>query len=124
MDSDILDTSDAKALPVAELLRRVALELRDLVQTVDGLQLLVGDLAPRGAGCDASVVKRLQDFDRLGQTLSGVADFSEALGSAAPDHWRLNPHPASRIVLLADLAARLASRERAPSAAAGVVGEF
>jgi hypothetical protein len=69
-------------------------------------------------------MRQLQNFDSLSQTICGLADFTEALGGAAPEHWRLNPHPASRAVLLSDLAVRLVANERAPAANASAAGEF
>jgi hypothetical protein len=124
MEPDFFETPDAKTTPVADLLRRIARELRDLSRTVDDLQLSVGGLVSGGAAHDAGAMRQLQNFDSLGQTISGLADFTQALGGAAPEHWRLNPHPASRVVLLSDLAVRLVSNERAPAADASAAGEF
>jgi hypothetical protein len=124
MESDSFETFD-KTMPLADLLRRIAVELRDLTQTVDDLQLVVGRLVSGGAMRDGNAVHQLQNFDRLGQTIAGIADFTETLIGSVPEHWRLNPHPASRAVLLSDLAARLVSRhERAPEAIAQDAGEF
>jgi hypothetical protein len=124
MDPDFFETPDAKTTPVADLLRRIAVELRDLTQTVDDLQLAVGGLVSSSAAHDACAMHQLQNFDALSQTLSGLADFTQALGDAASEHWRLNPHPASRVVLLSDLAVRLVSNEPAPAAEASAAGEF
>ena len=113
MEPDPSQTFDPGMTPVADLLRRIAAELRDLAQTVDDLQQAVGALGSAGAARDPRAMRQLQNFDSLSQTIAGVADFTEALGAAAPERWRLNPHPASRIVRLSDLAARLVSRQRA-----------
>jgi hypothetical protein len=123
MEPDPSLTCDPGMTPVADLLRRIAAELRDLAQTVDDLQQAVGGL---GAARDARAIRQLQNFDSLSQTIAGVADFTEALGEAAPERWRLNPHPASRVVRLSDLAARLVSRRRAPpdASAAGELELF
>lgn len=121
MEPDPFETPDARTTPVADLLRRIAAELRDLARTVDDLQQAVGGLA--GAARDAGAMRQLQNFDSLSQNLSGVADFTEALGEAAPERWRLNPHSASRVVRLSDLAARLVSRRRA-SPEASAAGEL
>lgn len=94
-------------MPVADLLRRMAHELRHLTPVVDNLQTLVGDLVSANGVRDSDVAHQLQQFDSLGQTLSAIADFAEALSGDAPRDWLLNPHSASRAVLLSDLAARL-----------------
>ena len=84
-----------------------------------------------GASCrrasirDGGTARQLQHFDSLGQTLSAIADFAEALSGDAPPEWLLNPHSASRAVLLSDLAARLVSHlEAPPEAGASVAGEL
>jgi hypothetical protein len=110
------ETLESNAMPVADLLRNVADELRNLTQVVDDLQLLVARLVSISAIQDGGVMRDLQNFDRLGQTLSGVANFAEALGVAANDDWSLNPLSASRAVHLSALAARLASRDRTAAA--------
>lgn len=104
------ETPKSRTMPVADLLQRIAEELRDLSLVVDDLQSLVGRLVSASAIRDSDAMRELQNFDRLGQNLSGVASFAEALGAAAPGDWLLNPHPASRAVLLSDLAARLVSQ--------------
>lgn len=115
----------SKTLPVADLLRRMAQELRQLTPVVDNLQLLVGQLVSASAIRDSGVAHQLQHFDSLGQTLAAIADFADALSGDAPPEWLLNPHSASRAVLLSDLAARLVSQlESTPVAAAAVAGEF
>jgi hypothetical protein len=125
MDSDAFETSNSKTVPVADLLRRIAQELRDLTQTIDDLQQVLGRLVSNSAVRDSGSVRELQNFDRLGQTMSGIADFVDALGEDAPADWRLNPHPASRVLLLSELAVRLVSQNaRAPVPASQEAGEF
>lgn len=116
----------SKAVPVADLLRRMAQELRHLTPVVDNLQLLVGRLVSASIMQDSNMAHQLQHFDSLGQTLSAIADFAEALGGDAPAEWLLNPHSASRAVLLSDLAERLVSHLESPSILnpPAVAGEF
>jgi hypothetical protein len=111
----------SRTIPVADLLQHIADELRDVTRVVDNLQLLVARLVAVSAIRDGDVMRELQDFDRLGQTLSGVANFAEALGLAAHPDWAVNPHPAAHAVHLSDLAARLVSRQEktAPTGAVG-----
>jgi hypothetical protein len=124
METDFLETPDARTMPATELLRRIAVELRGVAQTVDDLQLALGSLFSSGAARDASAIRQLQNFDSLSQAISGIADFTQALGGAAPEHWRMNPHPASRVVRLSDLAARLVANERTRAPDASAAGEL
>ncbi|MGA2793267.1 MAG: hypothetical protein ABSE69_06980 [Roseiarcus sp.] len=125
MESKFSATSHSRAMPVADLLRRMGKELRDLTHTVERLQLVVGRLVSGGGMRDSDAVHELQHFDRLGQTLSAIADFAEALSGDAPAQWLLNPHSASRAVLLSDLAARLVSQlETTPVSNSSIAGEF
>jgi hypothetical protein len=115
----------SRAMSVAELLRRMAQELRQLTPVVDNLQSLVGRLVSANVLQDTGMAHQLQHFDSLGQTLSAIADFAEALGGDAPPEWLLDPHSASRAVLLSDLAARLVSHLESPSLPdPAVAGEF
>jgi hypothetical protein len=109
------ETPKSNATPVANLLENIAAELRDLTQVVEDLQLLVGRLVSISAIRGGDAMRELQNFDRLGQTISGVANFAAALGESADNNWSLNPQPAARAVHLSDLAARLASRHEGQS---------
>jgi hypothetical protein len=115
------EPSRSRTIPVADLLQHIADELRDVTRVVDNLQLLVARLVAVSAIRDGDVMRELQDFDRLGQTLSGVANFAEALGLAAHADWSVNPHQAAHAVHLSDLAARLVSRQE-KTAPIGSVG--
>jgi hypothetical protein len=115
----------SRVMPVAELLRRMAHELRHLTPVVDNLQTLVGDLVSASVVRDSDAAHQLQQFDSLGQTLSAIADFAAALSGDVPSEWLLDPHSASRAVLLSDLAARLVSHlEASTSPALAVAGEL
>jgi len=115
----------ARTMPIADLLRRMAHELRHLTPVVDNLQVLVGRLVLASAIPDGAAAHQLQHFDSLGQTLAAIADFAEALGGDAPAEWLLDPRSASRAVRLSDLAERLVSHLESPVASeAAVAGEF
>jgi hypothetical protein len=125
MTMNAFETPRSRTIPVADLLKHIAEEIRDVTQVVDDLQLLVARLVEVSAIRDGDVMRQLQNFDRLGQTLSGVANFSEALGLAAHADWSVNPQSAARAVHLSDLAARLVSRqEKAPATGSAGAGEF
>jgi hypothetical protein len=122
---DSFETPNSRLAPVADLLQRIAEELRDLTPVVDSLQLLVGRLVAASAIRDGDAMRELQNFDRLAQNLSGVANFAAALGCAASEDWLVNPQSASRAVHLSDLAARLACRgERTPVSDPAGAGEL
>jgi hypothetical protein len=111
----------SRTIPVADLLQHIADELRDVTLVVDNLQLLVARLVAVSAIRDGDVIRELQDLDRMGQTLSGVANFADALGLAVHADWSVNPQSAAQAVHLSDLAARLVSRQEkgAPTGAVG-----
>ena len=125
MTMNSFETAKSRTVSVADLLRLIAEELRDVTQVVDDLQLLVARLVAVSAICDSVTMRELQNFDRLGQTLSGVANFAEALGRAADADWAVDPQSAARAVHLSDLAARLVSRqEKAATASSVGAGEL
>jgi hypothetical protein len=125
MKANSAEAPASRTAPVADLLQRVADELRDLTQVVDDLQALVGRLVEASAIRDGDAMRELQKFDRLGQNLCGIANFAAALGAAANVDWRLNPQSASRAVALSDLAARLASQcKQAPASGSVGAGEL
>jgi hypothetical protein len=112
MKMNSFETPNSKMMPVADLLQRIANELRDLTEVVDDLQSLVGRLVAASAIRDQDSMRELQEFDRLGQNLCGVANFTQALGESASREWLLNPEVASRAVHLSELAARLTLQRR------------
>ena len=120
MTMNSFETAKTRAIPVSDLLRHIAEELRDVTQVVDDLQLLVARLLAVSAIRDSATMRELQNFDRLGQTLSGVANFAEALGLAAAADWAVDPQSAARAVHLSDLAARLVSRREKAGVSGGV----
>jgi hypothetical protein len=120
MTMNSFETAKTRAIPVSDLLRHIAEELRDVTQVVDDLQLLVARLVAVSAIRDSATMRELQNFDRLGQTLSGVANFAEALGHAATADWAVDPQSAARAVHLSDLAARLVSRREKAGVSGGV----
>jgi hypothetical protein len=109
MPVDSAEKTDAGTASLADILGRMAQELRDLARTVDQLQNAVGRMTTRQSARDGETMRELQNFDRLEQALAGMANFSESLARSASGDWRLNPQAAARAVPLGDLALRLAS---------------
>lgn len=52
-------------------------------------------------------LRELQDFDHISQKLKNLADFLGALALILPDHWRLDPSVAAKVLTLADLSNHL-----------------
>jgi hypothetical protein len=109
MQAEVLQLRDPDAVPVASTLHRTSRELRGLVATTDAIQCLVGELLLERKSTDVTSLLELQRLDQLRQSIAGIADFLDALGTAAPPHWRLDPTAASRTVTVSELAQRLAS---------------
>jgi hypothetical protein len=91
---------------VADLLRRLADEFRDLSDLSESLQ----DLPGRLGNLDSTGIVAAQQIDSLTQRLQGLAAFSTALATTVPAGWRLDSEPAAALVTLSDLQARLAGR--------------
>lgn len=98
-------------LPAAEVLTRVSDELTALQSMAGQLQDVVGELARGRQIAAPSLVTRLQDMDRLTQSIACIADFVGRLGSGMPAAWTVDAGSAARTLPLADLALRLSQEE-------------
>jgi hypothetical protein len=108
MQAEVLQLREPEALPVAGTLHRTSRELRALAAATDTIQCLVGELLLERKPTDVTSLLELQRLDHLRQSIAGIADFLDALGTAAPSHWRLDAMAASRAVSVLELAQRLA----------------
>ena len=97
--------------PIADVLTRVRDELDQIASSIDNMQAVVGDLTWDLARQDPEYLKAMQSVDHSAQVVAGLGEFLVALVKDAPADWKLNPNAASKIVRLADLAARLASAQ-------------
>ena len=98
------------AAPLADLLRRVADELRAAARTVDAVPVSGEDArAAAEPRRRRLLTQAIQDLDHTCQKLSCLADFLNALAHSAPPHWALDPGPAASLITLAALAERLRS---------------
>jgi hypothetical protein len=97
------------AEPIADVLARVRSELDQIANSIDNMQAVVGELTWDLARQDPEYLKAMQSVDHSAQIVAGLGEFLVALAKDAPAEWRLNPGAASKIVRLADLAARLAT---------------
>jgi hypothetical protein len=95
--------------PIADVLGRVRSELDQIATSIDNMQAVVGELTWDLACQDPEYLKAMQSVDHSAQIVAGLGEFLVALVQDAPADWRLNPGAASKIVRLADLAARLAT---------------
>lgn len=95
--------------PIADVLGRVRSELDQIASSIDNMQAVVGELTWDLASQDPEYLKAMQSVDHSAQIVAGLGEFLVALVKDAPADWRLDPGAASKIVRLADLAARLAT---------------
>jgi hypothetical protein len=102
---------------LADVMLSVRAELTRLAHLAEEMQHSFGEALIAAARGRPDILEKAQGLDALAQHLTGVADFLGALGPQLPDHWALDPAPALRVVLLSDLAARLAGQAHAPAAA-------
>ncbi len=115
----------AQAEPLADLLRRVAEELKSAARAVDDAYG-AADAAETGAPSRRRrpLTQALQELDHTYQKLSCLADFLNGLAQSAPAQWALDPEPAAAAVTLSALAQRLRSPEASPPHPDAGDGEF
>lgn len=92
---------------VREVLERVSAELESLSLSTERLQDAIGDLLTDNASLTNDAIVRLQDVDRMKQTLSGLARFVSDVSGAAPVETCLDIQQATQCLALHDLASRL-----------------
>jgi hypothetical protein len=104
-----LDMTEDGQEPIADVLGRVRRELDLIAGSIDNMQAVVGELTWDLASQDPHYMRAMQSVDHSAQVVAGLGEFLVALAEAAPSEWKLDPAAASKIVRLADLAARLAT---------------
>jgi len=97
--------------PLAEILSRLAMELRNTAKETDRLHCLVDGVEWSNVKEKQELIHSAQAIDAIEQTLSGLSDFVAALAALAPADWEISGGTASRSVKLAELAARLGDHE-------------
>jgi hypothetical protein len=102
-----LEPAASRTAPVTDILGRVAEELRQAALVIDRTPVCTEHVKDGIGGEESEYVRAMQGLDHSAQMLSGLADFLSALADRAPAHWRIDPHPASQVVTLAELASRL-----------------
>jgi hypothetical protein len=120
MTAQALSTSDflpedGHVPPVAQTLRAVALEVKDLALLTDRLQTLIGVALVFDGSTHADHMREFQAIDLLVQRLQGVAIFMQSLSDLVPLGWRLSVGEAAARVPLTDLARRLSGLPDPPS---------
>ena len=99
--------SNAQHASVHEALARVSAELKSLSVSTERLQDAIGDLIADNARLTSDAIVKLQDIDRLKQTLSDLARFVSDISDAAPTENHVDIQEATQCLALHDLAARL-----------------
>ncbi|CAN2533827.1 hypothetical+protein [Methylocapsa aurea] len=97
--------------PLAEVLSRLAAELRNAAKETDRLHCLVDGVEWSNVKEKHELIHSAQAIDAIEQTLSGLSDFVCALAELARPDWRISGGMASRSVKLAELAARLGDHD-------------
>lgn len=103
----MLNSTLANPEPVARLLDRAVVEMRDLTSVVNELEVLIGDLVHAGAFGTSNSIYDLQKLDFLRQNIGGIADFLDNIRLAAHPEWAIDTDLAAAPVKLAELSARL-----------------
>lgn len=95
------------AEPLADLLRRVAAELKNAAHAVDAIPVAAG--GPATSAPPRPLTQALQELDHTYQKLTCLADFLNAIAQSAPPQWALDPNPAAAAITLSALAERMRS---------------
>jgi hypothetical protein len=112
MPIDPADPSSVPSVPIADVTDRVGEALTDIGEAMHNLQSLIAPLVIEAAARNPAHLHELQDFDHISQKLKNLADFLGALALVLPDHWRLDPSVAAKMLTLADLSTHLAFAEK------------
>ncbi len=107
MKAPMAEPAASNTAPVTDILGRVAAELRQAALVIDRTPICTEHVKEGMSAEDSEYMRAMQGLDHSAQMLAGLADFLSALADRAPDHWRIDPHPASQVVRLAELASRL-----------------
>lgn len=123
MTTDHTELREPTSVPIAEVTDRVGEALSEIGESVHHLQSLIAPLILEAAARDPAHLRELQDFDHISQKLKNLGDFLGALALALPEHWRLDPSVAAKVLTLAELEARLAFANRS-SGETHAAGDF
>lgn len=99
--------SDRDAGPEPAL-HAMARELAAAQEAALDLQITVAEIVASPGAASSGALFRLQELDRLAQTLGDLSAFAAAAADAAPGGWRIDARAAVRDLRLRDVAARLA----------------
>lgn len=107
----------APGVPLRDALERLGQEVAELARMLERFEAAAGPHLLDAAGRSPDLVQQLQNLDHIGQGMVGLAAYLAALAPAAASGCRIDPGPATQVVMLADLAARLAFRDEKGAAA-------
>lgn len=101
---------ELQTIPVAELTRRIGVELHDLAETVARTQAALGPVLTRATDLPIEHVLTLQSLDRLQQTLEDLARILVHLATTEPSATRsIAPAQIAALARLNSVACRLAA---------------
>ncbi len=104
-----LRVATERSIGLEPSLRTLAREIASAHEMALDLQMTVAELMNGLGDVRRDVLFRLQDLDRLAQTLGDLATFTDAVAGAAPRGWQIDGHAAAGSLHLRDLAVRLAT---------------
>jgi hypothetical protein len=113
--------SGAFVMPMANVLHRIGTELNDIAQWMVHMQTVVSPLVSETASSET--IHQVQHLDHIAQKLAALADFLAALAPSTPAHWELDPSPATQVVTLSGLTARLLAMDSEPAQASISAGD-
>lgn len=103
---------DPAQMPMGEVLGAIREELGELAASARQVEGLLADLVAKvEPDVVASVVTDAQMIDALSQRLEAMEIYVRALRGLVPQHWELDPRPASSLLTLSKLASRLTRQE-------------
>lgn len=94
--------------PLADVIRRVADEIRRLHSEADNMDRVIGELIRSSSNTPAEHYQQLQYNDILFQSLGCLVLFLEMTASKIHPDWLFDPGPAAANLTLHNLANRLA----------------
>ena len=123
MTPDLHQGSDNTAVPMSEVLARIANELRVLAWTSDKLQDAISPIVLANGSADSSSIETLQSLDLMSQSIAGIAQVVDALTRADACRCVVDPAESCRGLTLSALAERIAGSRVTPLVAKPADGQ-
>jgi len=103
-----MDKKSQRTESLKLVLSQVSRELDGLATLSEQIQLTIGELIEQDSGEVSDAFYQLQGLDLLGQSVTAIAEFVDALAIATPNDIFVDARQAAQSVRLWELRARLA----------------